>query len=90
VEGEENFVPFEVSDGTEVDNGVFFFRVVRVAVFALVGATGGTFAVAFVGCDGWEVKVVVGGSHGRSRRWWWWWWTDVWYFAECRHSRGWG
>lgn len=46
VEEEKHFVPLEVPDDAEIDNSVFFFRVVGMAVFTLVGATGGAFAAA--------------------------------------------
>ena len=92
MEGPEHFVPFEVPDDTEVDDSVFFFRVVGVAAFSLIGARGGAFAAArraTVWCKGWEIEVTAGGSRGRGR-WCRWLLGEVWYFTECRQSSAWG
>ena len=65
MEREEHFVPFKVPDDTEVDDGVFFFHVVGMAIFALVRATRGTFAAArraLVSCERWGIEATAGGS----------------------------
>lgn len=89
MEGEEHFVPLEVLDDAEVDDGVFFFRIVEVAVLTPVGATSGAFAAAWrtrILCAGREVEVTAGRRRGRRRR------RrrrrgEVWDFAEYRPSR---
>ena len=92
MEGEEHFVPLEVLDDAEVDNGVFFFRIVQVAVFTPVGvrsdSTSGAFAAAWrtrILYEGREVEVTAGRRRGRGRRWRR--RSEVWYFAEYRPSR---
>lgn len=70
MEREYHFIPLKVLDGTEVNNGIFFFRVIGIAIFTMVGAASGTFAATLcvrIRCKGREAEFMVGRRRGRSR-----------------------